>query len=662
MSLTARTRTLLGLGLILCLVVPPAIASADRRKELRSHSRSADHKKVQKLDEKLDQRRWRRPIIRLAQDEHPRGWRHEHRLRRQHRICELLAARHPARADHAVRASSRDAVFRFLAPLFGCKLAEPAPTMAQAPPPLATLVDANGAAFADLGVVETDHATIQVPAASPLVEPVVILGPPTRREADPGMPEIQVADSDGFQVRFREWNYLDGVHAVEAMSYLILAPGRHVLADGSEWEVGSLEIPEADTFFTQAFRAPFSAPPALFLTVQSRNDADPVVVRARRVTQDGFETALMEELGADGSHGSERVGYLAISSPAGSGRLLSSSTDLPYLVREIVSGHLPVPVLSGSLAMEKETSVDVAIDHPDEALATLAIGSQVFAQAVTSEGVAPASVRRIAPVQDAGVEWGTVTGIDELWHTIPLSREYVDPVVIVGPVSRNGLEPGVLRIRNVRADAFELRFQEWAYLDGRHLPERVFYLVAERGLQSIGGLMMEAGHTDSSALLREGLQSVSFAMPFPETPAVFASVMTNNDPQPVNVRMSDRAPGGFGMAMQAEQADRTAHGVERLGWVAIQPGEGSTSDGRTLRVFETIVDHRVTTVPLGDLRGRRFPVVLGQITSVFGFDPVTLRFESLTADGIGLFAAEEKSQDPEIEHTNAETVSILVAE
>jgi len=659
MNLYLRSQTFVGLGLILSLVLLPAVADAKRRWD-------HDSKWASSREHSHPARHWRKSAIRVPRTKHVRGWRHEHRRRRHHAICDLLIARHESRSDRARSVSSRDAVLRFLAPLFGCKLPEPdpapAPTIALAPPPLATLVDADGAAFADLGLVETDHNLIQVPTASYFADPVVILGPPTRRDSEPGVPQIESADSAGFQVRFREWSYLDGVHAVEATSYLILAPGRHVLPDGSEWEVGSLEVSEADTFFAQAFTAPFATPPALFLTVQSRNEDDPVVVRAQRVTEDGFETALMEEEGADGVHASERVGYLAISSPPGSGALPSTSTNLPYLVRDLVAGHLPVPFLSRSLAMEEETSVDVSIEHPDETLAALAIGKQVFAQAVTTAGVAPASVRLTAPDHGADVEWGTITRIDDLWHTVPLSKEYVDPVVIVGPVSRNGFEPGVLRVRNVRADAFELRFQEWAYLDGMHVDERVFYLVADRGIQSVGGLMMEAGYTDSSALLRDGPQEVSFALPFPEVPGVFASVMTDNDPQPVNVRVTDRMTTGFRMAMQAEEASTAAHGVERLGWIAIQPGQGSTPDGRSLRVFETVADHRVATVPLGEgLRGR-FPVVLGQIVSVFGFDPVTLRFVDLTSDSIGLVAAEEKSQDPEIEHTNAEYVSVLVAE
>ncbi len=644
-------QTLLGLGLSLCLTLLPATASAEKRQSFEKHKGSTQHtshpRKSQSGSRRID---------------HPRRWQRSARHRPHHSICKVLAARLEWHEAHGRSSSAHDAVYRFLAPIFGCEAAEPATTIAQAPPPLATLVDADSVPFADLGLVEASDSLVQVTAASSFVEPIVILGPATRRDPDPGVLRLESADSDGFLVRFREWNYLDGEHAAEAVSYLILAPGRHVLPDGSEWEIGSIEVSEASTFFAQSFNEPFPEPPLLFLSVQAQREEDPVVVRARDVTEAGFETAIMEEDGADGLHGNERIGYLAVSSPAGSGELLSASNALPYLVRRVVAGHLSVPILSGSLAMQEESSVDVALDHPDETLAYLAIGAQVFAQAMTTEGISPASVRRTAPGHGADLEWGTVDRIDDLWHTIPLAREYDDPVVVVGPVSRVGPEPGVLRVRNVRANAFEVRFQEWDYLDGTHLKERLFYLVADRGIQSLAGLILEAGYTDSSAIVREGLQDISFALPFPAVPGVFASVMTENDPQPVTLRISGRTPLGFRMALQAEEASTEGHGVERLGWIAIQTGEGTTPDGRTLRVFDTVVDHRVATVPLGAGLSGRFPTVLGQIVSLFGFDPVTLRFQDATSDSIGLVAAEEKSKDAEIEHVNAEEVSVFVAE
>jgi hypothetical protein len=648
----ARRQALPGLLLLsLTFVAAPASAGWHHRHQGHQGSHDRDDCTDQASDKKSSRPQWS-------------GWQHSHASRHWHHgrsgdwVCDALRAH----SDH-IDADSEMA--QFLVGFFGCETPEetpePPPEMPQAPLPLATLLDEAGTPVADLGRVETDHTTIAVPAASSFADPVVILGPPTRRDADPGTAQLQAVDGEGFQVHFAEWTYLDGEHAAEAVSYLILAPGRHQMADGSEWEAGSLDVADAGSFSSQTFGSPFAATPALFLTVQTRNDDDPVVVRAREVSASGFQAALMEEEGADGMHGAERIGYLAVSSPPGSGQLASATGALPYLVDEVLAGHLSVPVLSGSLALEEEASADDELDHADETLAFLAIGPQVFAQTMTYDDTDPVTLRRNGPEQDADMEWGTFSSVDDMWHTIPLSRQYADPVVVVGPASSNGADPGVLRTRNVRGDSFELRFQEWPYLNQIHTGERAFYMVADRGVQSLGGLMVEAGHADTSAVLSEGLQTVEFTFDFPEVPGVFASVNSENDPQPVMVRVGDRTTMGFGMAMQSEQANAGGHGVERLGWIAIQAGQGTTSDGRSVEVLDIPVDHTGVTVTFGAGPRGRFPSVVAQIASVLGADPVALRFQDLTSGSIGLVAQEETSADSETSHI-AEDVSVFIAE
>jgi len=54
-------------------------------------------------------------------------------------------------------------------------------------------------------------------------------------------------------------------------------------------------------------------------------------------------------------------------------------------------------------------------------------------------------------------------------------------VVVAGPISLNGVKPAVVRIQNVDDSGFEMRIQEWDYLDGWHTIEKVSYLVMEEG-------------------------------------------------------------------------------------------------------------------------------------------------------------------------------------
>ena len=58
---------------------------------------------------------------------------------------------------------------------------------------------------------------------------------------------------------------------------------------------------------------------------------------------------------------------------------------------------------------------------------------------------------------------------------------------------------------------------------------------------------------------------------------------------------------------------------------------------------------------------RRFPVLVGDISSTIGDNPVFLRYQSLTANSVQLFLQEEQSFDDEMSHV-LEDVSLFVAE
>jgi hypothetical protein len=78
------------------------------------------------------------------------------------------------------------------------------------------------------------------------------------------------------------------------------------------------------------------------------------------------------------------------------------------------------------------------------------------------------------------MEVGEVS-IDHNWKRISLAKPFSDPVVVGKPLSYNAVDPAVVRIRNVNATGFDIRLQEWDYLDGTHAPETVAYIVLERG-------------------------------------------------------------------------------------------------------------------------------------------------------------------------------------
>ena len=121
-------------------------------------------------------------------------------------------------------------------------------------------------------------------------------------------------------------------------------------------------------------------------------------------------------------------------------------------------------------------------------------------------------------------EVGTVT-VDQpdrsVWHAVAFSDAFQDPIVVMGPSSRNDPAPATVRVRNVTPTGFEFLIEEWNYQDGTHASETLSYLVVEKGEYVLGG----------SALVADRTTGVDFGNPrmitlppgaFTQTPLVLA--------------------------------------------------------------------------------------------------------------------------------------------
>jgi hypothetical protein len=244
---------------------------------------------------------------------------------------------------------------------------------------------------------------------------------------------------------------------------------------------------------------------------------------------------------------------------------------------------------------------------------------------------------------------------------IPLAKEYLNPVVVAKPVSSYGGDPGVIRIRNVSHNSFELRYNEWAYKDGWHTQERVFYMVVEAGIRSVAELTVEAKKLNTSKLLADGWEAITFSASFSQTPSVFTSVQTCNGADPVTTRLSDCTTAGFDLTMDEEEAKNDGHTTENIGWIAIEKGTGNTSDNRSIVVLSDSTNHIPTQINFGQSMARRFPIVVSDMITTYGADPCFLRYQNLGPSSIDLFIQEEASLDAEMNHV-VEDVSVFVAE
>lgn len=221
-------------------------------------------------------------------------------------------------------------------------------------------------------------------------KPVVILGPPTYKEKDPGILRIKSVSASSFVARFQEWKYLGGTHVAEKASYIVLNEGRYKPSDGSIWEAGTFSLSGIGSWARISFSASFPSPPKVFVTVQTESDPTPVLVRVRNVDTNGFEAALFhEEALSKKLHGAEIVGYLAVWAPNDTGKIANT----PYVLGGAMVGSSWVSAGTFYLMLQEEKSADTETTHKLELVNIMVFGSNVFAQDIWWLDTDPASLR-----------------------------------------------------------------------------------------------------------------------------------------------------------------------------------------------------------------------------------------------------------------------------
>ena len=265
-----------------------------------------------------------------------------------------------------------------------------------------------------------------------------------------------------------------------------------------------------------------------------------------------------------------------------------------------------------------------------------------------------------SPVDKVAVEameFGDVE-INHKWTRVNYEKTFVNPAVVAGPISLNGKDPAVIRIQNIDSTGFDIRVQEWDYLDGGHATETVSYMVMEQGTYTLDdGTKIEAGNLKISAA--KGFQPVVFAEAFNVTPIVMSTITSNNDSNAVTGRVKQVTTGGFSYRMQEQDANTQDHGVENLSYIAWEPSSGTV--GGISYLVEQTAD--VVTSSDYDIRLESAfattPVFLADMQTADGGDAATIRCIYKKGSSVGVLVDEEESRDAEVDHAT-EVVGYMV--
>lgn len=244
----------------------------------------------------------------------------------------------------------------------------------------------------------------------------------------------------------------------------------------------------------------------------------------------------------------------------------------------------------------------------------------------------------------------------DAWTTVPLNHTTGRPVVVAGPLSYDGRTPAHARVRDLTAERFESRLGEWPYRNGTHEPERANYLALEAGTYRIDDLAMEVGWATGN----EAFRHVEFDQNFDRRPVVFAQPVTDDEPDPVVVRVRHLSRAGVDLLLEEEERARHvgAYRTADIGYVAIEPGTG-TLFGQS---FEVDSHYRVAD----DWKQVEFdgtyenPRFLADIQTYDGRDTANLRYRTLDESGVDLVVEKERSDDDETDHRTDSVATFVV--
>ena len=254
-----------------------------------------------------------------------------------------------------------------------------------------------------------------------------------------------------------------------------------------------------------------------------------------------------------------------------------------------------------------------------------------------------------------------VITVDNNWKSVAFVETLTDPVVVAKPLSFSDSDPAVVRIRNVSAQGFEIRVQEWDYLDGEHPQEQVAYLAIDRGDYTLqDGTRVEAGLFATASDGPLAFVDAPYSQAFNVTPVVIASVTSFNDETAVASRLKDIDTNGFRFAMQEEADMDQVHGSEEISYIAWEPSSGALSNiqyevGRT----ENAVTMDVFTITFANAFSQA-PFVTADMQTAEGPDPAALRIHDVSTDSFQVNVEEELSDDDDRIHTTESVGYIAV--
>lgn len=166
------------------------------------------------------------------------------------------------------------------------------------------------------GTVQVSDPWITINLNRSYESPVVIAGPASMAGGDPLSVRVRSVTSNSFQLSLGEWDYLDGNHISENVSYLVVEAGRHELTDGTMLVAGFIEGQDQD-WTTTSLGSVFDTRPVVLSQIMTQNGSAIATTRTIVQSNNEFDLKIQEEEDADNIHSPETVGFVAVETGVG---------------------------------------------------------------------------------------------------------------------------------------------------------------------------------------------------------------------------------------------------------------------------------------------------------------------------------------------------------
>ncbi|MBF0196909.1 MAG: S8 family serine peptidase [Planctomycetes bacterium] len=239
-------------------------------------------------------------------------------------------------------------------------------------------------------------------------------------------------------------------------------------------------------------------------------------------------------------------------------------------------------------------------------------------------------------------------------HTLNLSREYVEPIVIMNITSSQDNDPVNARLLSTTANTIQIQLQEWEYQDGVHGEEVITYLILESGTHLLtDGLALQAGK--ASVLNNEYL---AYNEAFTSTPVLLTQPIGPIGSQALSIRVSEKDPSKARLNLHGQESN-ALYPSANIHWVTIQEGTGISEESR----YESTNLGRYYSSDWNEVQFTNVyndtPVIFANLQSNHGSNTSVLRIDNLSKDGFSTKVQEEQSKDEETNHIRESVVVFI---